>query len=116
MIKKKDIKSFFSAIRKHDNLKVQIMLDSNPDIVNVRTFAPPKKDDGQSPLQVAFKCGNFEIADILINNNADVNFVEQSGINEWNMPVLHDAIRAAIFSARTVINPENTQYQQAMLL
>lgn len=34
-----------------------------------------------------------------IDLGADVNFTEESEINEWKAPVLHDALRAAAFSA-----------------
>ena len=36
----------------------------------------PKKDIGQSPLQVAIKCRHFEIIDLLIAHGADINFME----------------------------------------
>jgi ankyrin repeat protein len=97
---KKDIKALFSAIRKHDNATVRSHLANNPALVNVCASAPPKKDDGQSPLQVAFKTGNFEMAAELIKLGANVHFMEESEINDWRAPVLHDALRAAIFNAR----------------
>jgi hypothetical protein len=75
--------------------------------------APPKKDDGQSGLQVAFKAGQFAIATLLIEHGADVNFQESSTVNEWTAPVLHDAVRAAIFSIWSL--PLNTsQPDQAL--
>jgi hypothetical protein len=49
-------------------------------------------------LQVAFKAGQFAIATLLIEHGADVNFQESSLVNEWTAPVLHDAVRAALFS------------------
>ena len=62
-------------------------------------LAPPKKDDGQSPLQVSLKSGRFAVADFLIEQGANVNFMEESQMNEWRTPVLHDAIRAAVYSS-----------------
>jgi ankyrin repeat protein len=94
---KKDIKIFFTAIRHGDFEAIKALL-SNKDYLNVCNFAPPKKDDGQSGLQVAFKTGNFEIAKFLIEQGANVNFMEKSDINEWKAPVLHDCIRATIFT------------------
>jgi ankyrin repeat protein len=47
---------------------------------------------------VALKTGRFAIADYLIERGADVNFMEESAMNEWRTPALHDAIRAAVFS------------------
>ena len=43
-----------------------------PELVNCVAKQPPKKDDGQSPLQVALKTGNFEIAKYLIDMGADL--------------------------------------------
>lgn len=76
------------------------MIAATPELTNSRASAPPKKDDGQSPLQIAFKTGRFAIADFLIDHGADVTFIEESEINEWRAPVIHDAIRAAAFNMR----------------
>ena len=97
---KKDIKALFNAIRKHENETVRALLAENPSLVNACASAPPKKDDGQSPLQVAFKTGNFEIAGLLMDLGANAHFIEESTLNEWRTPVLHDALRAAAFTAR----------------
>jgi hypothetical protein len=59
---KKDVKALFSAIRKHENETVRTLLAQDSSWVNACATAPPKKDDGQSPLQIAFKTANFEIA------------------------------------------------------
>lgn len=60
--------------------------------MNCTAKQPPKKDDGQSPLQVALKNGAFDIADYLIDQGADLNFIEDASCcNEWRAPVLHDA-------------------------
>jgi ankyrin repeat protein len=94
------MKALFQAIRQSDRAKVEKLLDADPSLVRSTAKAPPKKDDGQSPLQVAFKAGQFDIADLLIDREADVNFTEVSQVNEWRAPVIHDAIRAAVFSSR----------------
>jgi ankyrin repeat protein len=94
------MKALFQAIRHSDRAEVERLLDADPSLVRSTAKAPPKKDDGQSPLQVAFKAGQFDIADLLIDRKADVNFMESSQVNEWRAPVIHDAIRAAIFSSR----------------
>src|SRR5262249_53745222 len=88
------------AIRKGDIERVRELLDNKPELVSAVARQPPKKDDGQSPLQVAFKTGRFDIADLLIDRGADVNFIERESMNEWRAPVIHDAIRASIFSSR----------------
>lgn len=94
------MKALFKAIRDSDLDKVVSIIEQNPLLVNVIAKQPPKKDDGQSPLQIAFKTGNFQIADYLIDNGADVNFIEVESVNEWRAPVIHDAIRASVFSSR----------------
>jgi ankyrin repeat protein len=99
---KKDIKIFFKAVSDGDVNQVSKLLDKNPEYLSICNVAPPKKDDGQSGLQVAFKTRNFEVAKLLIEKGANVNFMETSKINEWTVPVLHDCIRATIFSSYTL--------------
>lgn len=101
-MKKKEIKAFFKAIRDSDMRKISLLVDTDKAYIDVCNFTPPKKDDGQSGLQVAFKTGNFDIALFLINNGADVNFIETSEVNEWRAPVLHDCIRATVFNSYTL--------------
>jgi ankyrin repeat protein len=95
-MKKKDIKQLFKSIRNHDNDTAKNLIESLPEIIHSTASSPPKKDDGQIPLQVAFKTGNHEIAKLLIDKGSDVNFMETDSINEWTAPVLHDAIMAAV--------------------
>jgi ankyrin repeat protein len=95
-ITKTDIKLLFRSIRNGDQQKVRELIQSNQEFINACASAPPKKDDGQSPLQVAIKSGQFDIADYLIDQGANVNFMEESRINSWHAPVLHDAIVAAV--------------------
>ena len=94
------VKALFVAIRQGDMAKVAASLDADPSLANAIAKAPPKKDDGQSSLQVAIKSGRFAIADLLLGRGADVNFIDRSPINPWNTPVVHDAVRAAVMSAR----------------
>lgn len=53
------MKKIFSAIRKHENDYVKDLLKRKPELVFCTAKALPKKDDGQSPLQVSLKTGNF---------------------------------------------------------
>ncbi len=96
------MKKLFLAIRHGDIATVEELLDKKPELVNCVAKQPPKKDDGQSPLQVALKIGAFDIADILIARGADLNFIENEATccNEWRTPVIHDAINCAIMSSR----------------
>lgn len=98
MIKRKDIKLLFKSIRNHDNDTATDLIESLGDIIHSTAKSPPKKDDGQIPLQVSFKTGNHEIAKLLIEKGSDVNFIETESINEWTAPVLHDSIMAAVNS------------------
>ena len=94
------MRALFKEIRAGDLDAVTRRLDADPGLVSAVAKAPPKKDDGQSPLQVAIKSGNFVVAQLLLDRDADVNFMEESAVNEWNAPVLHDSIRSAVFSSR----------------
>lgn len=91
----------FKLIRNGDIDAVRDILDKNPNEIYAVAKQPPKKDDGQSLLQVALKSGNYDIANLLLDYNSDVNFMESEDCcNEWRMPALHDAIRCAIMSSR----------------
>lgn len=97
------MKKLFLAIRHRDLAQAKEILKKKPELVNCTAKQPPKKDDGQSPLQVAFKTGNFEIAEYLIDSGANVNFMEPESVNEWRMPAVQDAIMATIMSSRYLI-------------
>jgi ankyrin repeat protein len=115
-MKRGDIKAFIHAIREHDQTTVESMLREIPDLVSATAKSPPKKDDGQSPLQIAFKTGNFLAADLLLRAGANPNFIEDSQLNEWRAPVLHDAIRAALYNCHTLErNVDRFEKAKAML-
>lgn len=90
----------FKAIRQNDIETVKKVLHRYPEKVNCMATAPPKKDEGQSPLQVAIKVGNIEIAHYLINQGADVNHMEPyNGLPPtrcYRCPLLFDAIMALL--------------------
>ncbi|WP_343523569.1 hypothetical protein [Pedobacter sp.] len=99
---KKDIKAFFKAIRAGDIQTVKQCIETDVNYLGITNFSPPKMDDGQSGLQIAFRSGQFEIGELLLHQGANVNFQETSEINEWTAPVLHDCIRAVIFNCLTI--------------
>ena len=70
------MKKLFTAIRQKDFEAVKALLDKKPELIACTAKQPPKKDDGQSPLQVALKTGSFDVADYLLDLGADVNFIE----------------------------------------
>lgn len=95
------MKKLFQAIRKGDLELVKKLIEKDPALVNCVAKQPPKKDDGQSPLQVALKSGNFPIAEFLLRQGANVNFMESEDCcNHWRAPVIHDAITAAVMCSR----------------
>ncbi len=65
------MKKIFTAIRQGKFDEVKSILEKKPELVNCVSGALPKKDHGQSPLQVALKTGKYEIADYLIEHGAD---------------------------------------------
>ncbi len=68
------MKKLFTSIRQGKLDEVARILDKNPDLISCLAKAPPKKDDGQSPLMVAIKSDNLEVAHLLLDRGADVNF------------------------------------------
>ncbi len=94
------MKKLFVAIRQGDLDQVKELIDQKPELISCTAKQPPKKDDGQSPLQIAIKSGNLKIAEYLLDCGADVNFMDTESCNEWKMPVIQDAIMAAVMSSR----------------
>lgn len=92
----------FKDIRHGDIEAVRAAISKNVAVVNeVYNAKSPKKDIGQSPLQVAIKCGEFEIIDFLLKKGADSDFMEDPALvppHSVCMSVLHDAI-IGVFSA-----------------
>ncbi|EES50807.1 ankyrin repeat domain-containing protein [Clostridium botulinum] len=106
------MKKLFIAIRQGDINTVKILLEKKPELISCTAKQPPKKDHGQSPLQVAIKSGNFEIAEYFLDCGADVNFMEKESCYEWRMPVLQDAIMAAVMSSRWNTNDDIVGFQE----
>lgn len=93
------MKKLFKAIRNEDLEEVKAILQKKPEAIACVSTPPPKKDIGQSPLQVAVKIGAFDIAYYLIEQGADVNFMEEEAeVVTLRTPVLHDAIRTVLQS------------------
>ncbi len=101
------MKKLFAAIRKCDYETVKALLDKSPELISCISVGAPKKDEGQSPLQVALKASSAEIIELLLDLGADVNFIETNTDNRWRAPVIHDAIIRAIMSSRwNVVRPD----------
>ena len=106
------MKKLFKAIRDKNLDEVIQLINNNLELVNCIAKQPPKKDDGQSPLQIALKTGALDIAEFLIDSGADLNFMEdESCCNTWRAPVIHDAINAAVMSSRWNTNNQYTGFE-----
>ena len=95
------MKKLFTAIRQGDVATVTALLAKKPELIACTAKAPPKKDIGQSPLQVAIKTGHFVIAHLLLDRGADVNFIEAEDCgSDFRLPVVQDAVHAAVDCCR----------------
>jgi len=93
------MKKLFKAIRHKDLDEVKAIIEKNPKLISCISTPPPKKDEGQSPLQVAVKTDAFDIAYYLIDKGADVNFMESEECGNTNrLPLLHDCIIGILIS------------------
>ncbi len=93
------MKKLFTVIRQGKLDEVEAIIEKKPELVNCVSGPLPKKDHGQSPLQVALKTNNYEIAGYLISHGADVNFMEEEDDDPGlRAPVLFDAINSTIIS------------------
>ena len=102
------MKKLFALLRQGDLEEIKRIITAKPELLNSVAGPQPKKDHGQSLLQVALKSGNFEIADYLIDKGIDVDFMEAEDNDPGlRAPVLFDAITAAIDSL--CINAFSTQ-------
>lgn len=96
------MKKLFNAIKQNDFPEIQRIIEKKPELVNCISKAPPKKDDGQSALQVAIKNGggwhDTRIISYLLDKGADVNFMEDDrGLRPQEIacyPVLMDMVYA----------------------
>lgn len=101
------MKKLFTMIRRGNLEEVARILDKNPDLISCLAKAPPKKDDGQSPLMVAIKSDNLEVAHLLLDRGADVNFADAVNPygNNFGAPIWYDAIVQCFLRARHTVGP-----------
>ena len=99
------MKKLFTAIQKNEIETVKVLLEKSPELISCTLKGTPKKYDGQSPLQVALKDSRTEMIEFLLEYHPDVNFIEdESCLNPWRAPVIHDAINRAIMYSRWNVN------------
>ena len=102
----------FQLLRRGDIEGVRQILDKMPEEVNAVSGDKPKRDQGQSLLQVAIKSGHLDIADLLIDRGADLNFIEEpTELNPFCQPVIQTAGGRAVFDCRRMIKRWNGQYE-----
>lgn len=102
----------FQLLRRGDIEGVRQILDRKPEEVNAVSGDKPKRDQGQSLLQVAIKSGHLDIADLLIDRGADLNFIEEpTELNPFCQPVIQTAGGRAVFDCRRMIKRWNGQYE-----
>ena len=102
----------FQLLRRGDLEGVRQILDKKPEEVNAVSGDKPKRDQGQSLLQVAIKSGHLDIADLLIDRGADLNFIEEpTELNPFCQPVIQTAGGRAVFDCRRMIKRWNGQYE-----
>ena len=100
------MKKLFTMIRRGNLEEVAKILDKNPALIACTATAPPKKDAGQSPLMVAIKSDNLEVAHLLLDRGADVNFRDaptQPG-NE-SAPIWFNAVGQCFMRAGHTVGP-----------
>ena len=93
------MKKLFDNIKKSNIEKVSQIIEKNPELVNCVSENLTKRDEGQSPLQIAIKTENTAIANYLLDMGADVNFIANEETPKRE-PVIHDAIKYAVRSCR----------------
>jgi len=100
------MKKLFTVIRQGKLDEVARILDKNPDLISCLAKAPPKKDDGQSPLMVAIKSDNLEVAHLLLDRGADVNFRDApTQPHNESAPICYFAVGQCFMRARHTVGP-----------
>lgn len=91
------MQKLFVLLRQGKLEEIKEILAKKPEEISSVSGPKPKKDHGQSLLQVAFKSGQLDIAEYLIDEGIDVNFMEAEDDDlGMRAPVIMDAITAAI--------------------
>lgn len=93
------MQKLFVLLRQGNIDEVKRIITNKPELLSSVSGPKPKKDHGQSLLQVTFKAGELDIAEYLIEAGIDVNFMEEKDDDPGvRAPVLFDAITAVLMS------------------
>ena len=91
----------FAAIRQNELESVRELLEADPALVNIPAPKRPLDTRYMSPLQVALCTGwHREIAWLLIERSANVNYCAPKELCDDAYPVLFDAVNTAVWNAR----------------
>ena len=104
------METLFKAIDNSNVEKVKKDITDNPTLIS-SVANEPKELEGESLLQHAIKSSEFDIANFLIDQGADVNYIGTGSLDKWELPILHVAIKTAIqhsrFPRREADGPKN---------
>lgn len=99
------MKKLFTLIRQGKLDEVAAILDRKPELISCTAAAPPKKDAGQSPLMVAIKSDNPEVAHLLLDRGADVNFRDEpSQPHNESVPIWYLAVGQCFLRAGHIVS------------
>ena len=111
------MKKLFTVIRQGKLDEVTRILDKNPDLISCLAVAPPKKDDGQSPLMVAIKSDNVEVAHLLLDRGADVNFQDEpTQPHNESVPIWYLAVGQCFMRAGDHVSVPNKERSRQYFL
>lgn len=101
------MKKLFTMIRRGNLEEVNRILTKKPELLSCTAKAPPKKDVGQSPLMVAIKSDNLEVAQLLLDLGADVNFQDEPNPYDpygLSTPIWLDALGQCYLRAKDTVS------------
>lgn len=104
------MKKLFTLIRQGKRDEVAAILAKRPELISCTAIAPPKKDNGQSPLMVAIKSDNLEVAHLLLDYGADVNFRDPpSQPHNESVPIWYLAVGQCFMRAGDFVSDKSKE-------
>lgn len=111
------MKKLFTLIRQGKTDEVAAILDKKPELIACTATAPPKKDHGQSPLMVAIKSDNLEVAHLLLDRGADVNFRDEpSQPHNESVPIWYNAVGQCFMRAGDHVSEKSKERSKGYFL
>lgn len=106
------MKKLFTMIRQGNLEEVRYIIEKRPDLIACTATAPPKKDHGQSPLMVAIKSDNLDVAHLLLDLGADVNFRDTPNPYDrygLSAPIWLDVIGQCYLRAKDTVSEQSKE-------